>query len=334
MSAAPSTADRLRRLLAILTWLAQVGEADIDDVAERFDLSPESLVAELELAACCGLPPYTPDQLMEIVLTDRTVSARLGDELARPRRLSPREGFALAASARALLAVPGSDEDGALSRALAKLDRALGAAGVVVELDAPELLGTVREAVATSGALEIVYHSASSDRTTRREIRPTRVFAAEGRWYVDALCSLAGDVRRFRVDRMSEARAVEATGGPDGVARGGGPGAPAGGGAAGAEPAVPPDDHDYAPFVPGPDARTVRLSLEPGAASTVESVPFAGPPERVGGRVEVDVVVGGSAWLERLLLRLGPTARVVGPPDDRGLAAEAAMRVLEHYQKH
>ncbi len=57
------------------------------------------------MAACCGVPPYTPDQLMEIVVTDTTVSARLGPALARPRRLSPPEGFALAAAARALVAI-------------------------------------------------------------------------------------------------------------------------------------------------------------------------------------------------------------------------------------
>ena len=125
MSPAADTATRLRRLLAILTWLAQEGEAAIDEVAARFDLTPTALVAELEMAACCGVPPYTPDQLLEIVVTEDTVSTRVGTVLARPRRLSPREGLALAASARALLAVPGSDEDGALSRALAKLDRAL-----------------------------------------------------------------------------------------------------------------------------------------------------------------------------------------------------------------
>ena len=45
MSASLDTAARLRRLLAILTWLAQEGEAPIDEVAARFDLTPNRLVA-------------------------------------------------------------------------------------------------------------------------------------------------------------------------------------------------------------------------------------------------------------------------------------------------
>ena len=198
------TAGRLRRLLAILAWLAQEGEAPIDEVAAQFDLSPQALVTELEMAACCGVPPYTPDQLMEIVVTDTTVSTRVGTALARPRRLSPSEGFALAASARALLAVPGSDEGGALSRALAKLDRALGSEQVDVELDAPAHLREVREALTSRRRLAISYYSASTDRVTDREIAPLRVFASDGHWYVDAWCDTAGDLRRFRVDRIGD----------------------------------------------------------------------------------------------------------------------------------
>ena len=112
--------SRLRRLLAILTWLAQVGETPIEEAAARFGLEPDALVAELEMAACCGLPPYTPDQLMEIVVTDTTVSAHLGEMLARPRRLSAREGFACIASpsvtARRLTFRTRAGEDVARSR--------------------------------------------------------------------------------------------------------------------------------------------------------------------------------------------------------------------------
>lgn len=327
------TAGRLRRLLAILAWLAQVGEAPIDEVAARFDLSPSALVTELEMAACCGVPPYTPDQLMEIVVTDSTVATWAGTALARPRRLSPPEGFALAASARGLLAVPGSDEGGALSRALVKLDRALGGEEIAVELSAPALLPLVREAVAEGKSLRITYYSASTDRVTDREIAPRSVFAAEGHWYVDATCRTAGDERRFRVDRIGAAEVIE---GSD-EAGGGSTAVVSGtvdrgtvdreGGGNDAWPAF-----DFHPFVPGPDSRRVRLSIDPATAWVVESVPSAGPPVEVDGRVELELFVGGAAWLERLLLRLGPDARVVEPEEYRALAGDAARRILRRYQ--
>lgn len=306
---------RLRRLLAILTWLAQVGETPIEEAAARFGLEPDALVAELEMAACCGLPPYTPDQLMEIVVTDTTVSAHLGEMLARPRRLSAREGFALAASGRALLAVPGSDENGALSRALAKLDRALGGKSMVIELDDPPMLGVVRRALETGNQLQIEYYSASSDEVSSRRIDPLRLFARDGHWYVDAHCYKAGDERRFRVDRIQAAEIL------DGVA---------------SEPregAERAEGAEYEPFVPGPDIRTVRLALDPSVAWVVESIPAVTPPEQTGDRIEVDVAVGGDAWLKRLLLRLGTAARVVGPPEAASLLGDAAGQILDRYRR-
>ena len=98
---------RLDRLLAVLSWLAQRGQVTLPDLAERFGMTPEQLVSDLELAACCGLPPYTPDRLMEILVGEELVEAQLGPELGRPRRLSAQEGFALAAAARTSVAARG-----------------------------------------------------------------------------------------------------------------------------------------------------------------------------------------------------------------------------------
>ncbi len=327
MSAVTDTAGRLRRLLAILTWLAQEGEAPIDEVAARFDLTPGTLVAELEMAACYGVPPYSPDQLLEIIVTDDTVSTRVGTALARPRRLSPREGLALAASARALLAVPGSDEGGALSRALAKLDRALGGPSVEVELDAPELLDVVRDAVGRGRRLTITYYSASTDQTGARTITPRQLFASEGHWYVDAWCDVADGVRRFRVDRIASA-------------------VPAGPAAPGARTDAPPDpaatDPDRSPaggpavplaaYVPGPDSRRVRIAVDPSMTWLLDTVASASPVGESRGRPVWEVFVAGDAWLERLLLRLGPDAEVVEPVGDRALAPEAAARILARYR--
>ena len=322
MSAALDTAARLRRLLAILTWLAQEGEAPIDEVAARFDLTPGALVAELEMAACCGVPPYTPDQLLEIVVTEDTVSTRVGTTLARPRRLSPREGLGLAAAARALLAVPGSDEDGALSRALAKLERALGQSAVDVELDTPDLLDAVRQALGSGQRLAISYYSASTDQTGQRTVTPLRLFASEGHWYVDAWCEVADGVRRFRVDRIGAATPVGPA--PPGVLAGALP--------ADAVADPPSGTGTLGAFVPGPDSRRVRIAPDPSVAWLLETIPSA-VAEESGAHPVWDVFVAGDAWLERLLLRLGPDTDVVEPVEDRSLAPEAARRILERYSE-
>jgi proteasome accessory factor BC len=305
------TSQRLRRLLAVVGWLAQVGEAPIAEVARRFAMAEDELIRELELAACCGVPPYTPDTLMEIEVTEDSVRAFLPPEFARPRRLTPAEGFAVAASARLIMAVPGP-EDGALRRALSKLDAALGSREAIgVDVDTPYSLDAVRQACADDQPVEIEYHSASRDESTTRIVEPVGVITMDGHWYLDAFCRRAGDMRRFRIDRIGAVRPHGDVGVPRSYFR------------RAAEDA----------FVPGPGAVEVQIHLGKGAQWVPESVPVRAVTHSDDGMV-TDVVldVAGMAWFERLLLQLGPDAYVVRPPELTDLAARAARRVLAVYE--
>ncbi len=308
--------QRLRRLLAIVGWLARAGRAQIPEVAQRFGLSERELVSELELAACCGLPPYTPDALMEIVITGETVEASLPEGLARPRRLTAAEGLALATAARTILAVPGADANGDLARALDKLEAALGARrGLVIDLNNPPMLGAVRRACEEGSVVEIEYHSASSDEVTQRVVEPYKVISLEGRWYLDAYCHRAQATRRFRVDRIRDVNVVE------GQARVSG------------DVATPRSDDVLATeaFVPGPGATTVRLVVDRTASWLLEAVPVLEVAQR-GEHFEAVLAVGGVAWLERTLLQAGAGARVVDPPEWRRIGPRAARRILAKYR--
>jgi len=258
------------------------------------------------------VPPYTPDTLMEIEVSDTSVRAFLPAEFARPRRLTPAEGFAVAASARLILAVPGPD-DGALRRALGKLDVALGSREALgVEVDAPQFLSVVRQAAATGQKLEIDYHSGSRDEATTRVIEPVQVVTMDGHWYLDAYCHRAGDMRRFRVDRIRAVQAQE----NDGVST----------------PHQVRSAEDT--FLPGPGAVEVHLRLGRGAQWVAESVPVSAVGRSADGSItDVVLAVAGMSWFERLLLQLGTEAQVVRPPDLADLGARAARRVLRVYQK-
>jgi hypothetical protein len=49
--------------------------------------------------------------------------------------------------------------------------------------------------------------------------------------------------------------------------------------------------------------------------------------------LEIVLAVSERAWLERLLLRLGPEVEVIAPAADRqSVAAEAAQRILGVYE--
>lgn len=329
-------AGRLRCLLALLPWLASRGGAPIAEVAERFGLPEAEVIALLELAACCGLPPYSPDQLIELIVSDDWVTANLGPHLSKPQRLGAAEGFTLAASARAILAVPGSDPEGALCRALAKLQAVLGEhLAVAVDLDEPPLLGIVRQALAAGEALEIEYYSASRDELTTRRVDPGSIFTEGGHWYLDGWCHLAGGMRHFRIDRMRVARARRPSGGRPGEGPPGGAGPPGrpGAGVPGEPGPAGERASPHGPvFAPGPGATLVRLAIASWARWVIETYPTEQVREGPGGGWEVTLAVGGRAWLERLLLRLGPTAEVLEPADLTQVARRAAARLLARYR--
>jgi predicted DNA-binding transcriptional regulator YafY len=85
-----------------------------------------------------------------------------------------------------------------------------------------------------------------------------------------------------------------------------------------------------AAFVPGPGSVRVRLALGPASAWVADTLPVTEVVEVPGGQV-VTLAVGGTAWLERLLLQLGTDARVLDPPALVGVGPAAARRVLRRY---
>jgi len=306
---APPTQRRLRRLLGMLEWLAGAGTVRTSEVAARFDMTEAEVVAELELAACCGRPPFSPDQLMDIVVDAEEVTARL-PEMSRPRQLTPSEGVALAAAARTILSLPGSDEEGPLARALAKLDHALGERrSLEVALDRPPLLDELLEATATSRQLDVEYLATSTDELTSRVIDPLRVSSIDGRWYVEAYCHRAEALRTFRVDSFKSI--ADHGPRPQGIVR-----------ALGTHDAFVPDA--------GADVAVVRVAER--ALWLSDSIPSIARRQEPDGSVVMALAVSGPAWLERTLLQAGSGAVVVAPAGMLNLAADAAIRVKRRYQ--
>ena len=309
--------DRLNRLLAILVYLARVGEARLADLAARFSVSQTELIHDLELAACCGVPPYTPDQLIDLLIDEDRVVAEGLRELAHPRRFTPEEGLALAVAARALLAVPGADEEGDLASALIKLEAVLGSSRLAVEVDSSPSLGPLQAAVASGGQVEIDYFSGSAAEPSTRLVDPYQVVVREGKWYLDGWCHRANGLRRFQVDRV---QAVRPTGRPGGNV------------------ASLADNEREAlsrpeAFLGSSEAVMATVVLPSAARFAVEGLVTQSLEEFGDGRLLATIPVSDAdGWFGRLLLLLGPQAEVIAPPALVGARARAARRALRRYR--
>ncbi len=303
----------------MLPWLMERGEVPLAEMAARFELTEAELVGDLELAALCGLPPFI-DEMIDVFIDEGVVFAGLPRLFTRPLRLTAPEGFALLASARAAMQLPGADPDGSLARALVKLAAVLGDDGVVVDVPQPPATADLAEAVNDNARLRVRYWSASRDEETEREITPRSIFLDRGNWYVIADDSRSGESRTFRIDRFEQ---WERTGAID---------APREGSSA----AVPPSGDEW--FADG-DLPSVVLRLAPEAYWAAERYPLRQEPEEgaegaareQGGTMVVRMAVANEQWLRTLLLRLGPHAEVLEPADWHDLAADAARELLTRY---
>jgi len=309
----PSAAERLERLLAIVPWVVAQDGPTVGETCERFGISEKDLIADLNLLFLCGLYPYTPDALIEVDIDDGRVWVRFADWFRRPLRLTPPEGLALVAAARAMLGVPGGgghDERGSLASALGKLEMVLGAGGeeaLDVELGAAsaDILSTFQLAGREHRKVLVDYYSFGRDAVGERVVRPWRVFSSGGHWYLLAWCEKVADKRLFRIDRVRSAAILE-------------------------ERFEPPGDLGPVPvYESRPEDPLVVLDLAPGARWVADRYPNEGVTELGEGNLRVRLRASSTAWLERLLLRAGPDATVVSGAD--GVLQAAARRLLAVY---
>jgi proteasome accessory factor C len=125
---------------------------------------------------------------------------------------------------------------------------------------------------------------------------------------VRAYCHQAIDQRTFRVDRILTAELTERPrSGPSAI------GAPT--------------------LFDRPGATgDVTLDLQTGAHWVVEQYPIKSSTQRDDGVLRVVLAVTEFAWLDRLVLRLGPLATVVESPPGWAGSSTAAQRVAKNYE--
>jgi proteasome accessory factor C len=303
--------ERLRRLLVMLPWLMERGQVSIAEMAQRFELSQAELVADLELASMCGLPPFV-DELIDVYIDEGMVYTGVPRVFTRPLRLTAPEGFALLTAGRAAMSLPGADPEGPLGRALAKLATTLGDVGVVVDLERPAIADEVAAAAAGGERLRITYWTPARDEATEREITPRAVFADGGHWYVLADDYRSNAERSFRLDRILT---WDRTGAVDPL-----------------RTVTLPDTDRW--FADDPDIDRVGLRLPSELAWMVERYPFdslTADPDRVGMSIAVLPVLS-EQWLARLLLRLGDRTEILSPDRWKKLAADTARMVMARYE--
>ncbi|HVT69679.1 MAG TPA: WYL domain-containing protein, partial [Trebonia sp.] len=226
-----TSAERLRRLLALVPYVAARQAVGLAETAATFGMTERELIDDLNLAWCVELrapEPYCP---IDLSYEDGEISISQAESIDRPLRLAADEASALLIALRVLAeatsgTAPGGGEPGphepgrgepgdgvhsdAVARLIAKIEAAAGAVGappsqVSIQIDRPNARGhaaALTAALAARKRVHLRHYVERRDEVTERDVDPMRLLVAEGRTYLEGWCRRAEGVRLFRLDRM------------------------------------------------------------------------------------------------------------------------------------
>lgn len=309
-----SASERVAGLLIILPWLMKRKRVRLAEVAKQFRMSEEELIADLQMAAVCGVPPYTPDALVDVFIDEGWVVAEIPKLFSRPLRLTSAEMYAVIAMVQAAQKLPGAPSRSVLMSAVAKLARLApdtAEAPVVIDLPNDPQLQELQTAQHESLELRIEYFNPSRSETAQRTIRVGKIFSEHGHWYVLADDEKSGAMRNFRVDRI---RSIVRTGkvyDQADVAR----------------RAESEAEREWF----GDELEIVTLRVRGDATWIAEAYPTVARQRNRDGSIDVSLRVTSQHWLARLLLRGGRNVEVVSPVKYASLRATTAETVRAKY---
>ena len=202
--------ERTARLLDLVPYISSHQGISLIELAKTFKVDQGQMTNDLTTLWMCGLPGYTPLELMDLDFESGFVTIHNAETLAKPRSISFDEGVALVLGLDLLRSAISPDRSDLLERIdllsqrlaeLIKLPSALSATSLVNQ----EVSSAISEALNSRMGLEITYHALYRDEISTRMIFPIEMVESEGHLYLSSYCYSAMDFREFRIDRIQGA---------------------------------------------------------------------------------------------------------------------------------
>ncbi|MDA8197103.1 MAG: WYL domain-containing protein [Actinomycetota bacterium] len=209
-----SGAEQFHRAATLLPWLYRNERTDIHEIAELLAITPKQVIPFIHTLACCGLPPYTPDVMIDIYLEKDEVIAYINEKFVSNLRFSIAEILVAIISAQITISSVGGAVVDPLRSALGKIVKAskldLSDVELVsIEFDGANKVEPLRAAISSRRGISFHYLSVSSKSYALRRVAPVILKARGEAWYLDAYCFDTNSMRTFRLDRMGQIEEFE-----------------------------------------------------------------------------------------------------------------------------
>jgi proteasome accessory factor C len=206
--------ERTSRMLDLVPYINTHQGISLVELAKVFEVSTDQMINDLTTLWMCGLPGYTPLELMDLDFESGYVSITNAPTLAKPRSITHEEGVALVLGLDVLRSAISSERDDLIGAIESLSKRITELVNLPLALTASsdlshEVSTSVKEAISQRSGLKITYHSLYKDEISTRVVLPLEVLENDGYLYLHAYCSTAKDFRNFRIDRIQSAENAE-----------------------------------------------------------------------------------------------------------------------------
>jgi proteasome accessory factor C len=200
--------EQTARLLDLVPFLLTHQGIAVDDLAKQFAVTQEVILDDLNTLWMCGLPGYTPLELIDLEFDSGYVTIRNADPLAKVRALGGSEMVALALGLDLLLNGLGDLPTEITDRIVQLSERVrsvIGSQITITEAAQSQVRAVIDRAIAERANVSIAYFSPQRDEVKERIVSPFGFFIEGSFEYLEAFCELAGAARTSRLDRIKTA---------------------------------------------------------------------------------------------------------------------------------
>jgi proteasome accessory factor C len=212
MASQSAPIQEVSRLLDLVPFLSTHSHISLKELANEFGITEKAMANELTALSMCGLPGYTPYELIEIFFESGFVTINNHDALDIPRALTQLEVASLLIGLEILRDAAIDETTGILEKIdslIEQLKSLLGGAIAVLDNPLTSFQAVIEGAIARRRTLSLEYRSPVRDEVSTRNVDPLSLRSESNHLYLVAFCHSAQAVREFRLDRVIEVKAIE-----------------------------------------------------------------------------------------------------------------------------
>ena len=295
--------EKAARLLDLVPYISTHQGIALTELAEEFNLSESELLSDLNTLWMCGLPGYTPLELIDLEFESGYVSIRNAEVLQRVRLLTKQELVIILLGLdilRSSLDTKREDLQDAISGLTRRIKEIVGNVATASPIVDSVHRAIISQAIASRMDLKIKYHSAIRDTVTERVITPLEISVDRGFEVLNAYCQSAEGFRTFRLDNL---RSVELAGSSVSIP----------------EP-TEPADHQW------------QILIKSRFRTSSERFRSTYKPRESSAGEQVTVNSFSQDWLLRNAVSTLASVEVQLPVSARSLIAEKCQQTLELYE--